>query len=116
MEALLDIIDLLFCRTWWTYRPLSGNLFSEIYHFGNLLEGCAWLTLAALVLARAVRHQRRTIEIWYGLAFLTFALTDFREAWSLQSWLIWLKAINLMALLWLRHRVIKTVYPAARLF
>ncbi len=39
-------------------------------------------------------------------AFFAFGLTDFRDAYALKSWLIWLKAANLLALLWLRSLVI----------
>ena len=53
------------------------------------------MIMAALVLARFLRSCHSSVEIVYALAFLTFGLSDFREAYSLTSWLIWLKAANL---------------------
>jgi hypothetical protein len=52
----------------------------------------------------------------YGIAFLTFGLSDFREAYSLQSWLILFKGANLAALIWLRWQVLRRYYPQSRTF
>lgn len=41
---------------------------------------------------------------------MTFALTDLREAYALQAWLIAFKALNLAALVWLRSRL-RPLYP-----
>jgi len=56
------------------------------------------------------------IELLYGLSFITFGLSDYREAYVLQSWLILLKAANLVALLWLRRIVIRRFYPQRKTF
>lgn len=104
-----------FTRTWWTYSPPFDE-FSQIYHAFNLFEGCVWLVLAALVGLRYGRRGRSIVELLYAGAFFTFGLTDFREAWAMQSWLIWLKALNLGLLLRLRWYVIRNYYPESRLY
>ena len=66
---------------------------------------------------RGLRHHGCfLLEIAYSFAFLTFGVTDFREAYALDSWLIWLKAGNLLILLWLRSLVIKRFYPESKLY
>jgi len=112
MNALLHW---LIGREWWRYgRPPSA--WGEAYHWFNLIEGAAWLLLAALVAVRAWRHERRAMEWCYAAAFFTFGLTDFREAVALHSWLILLKGANLLALLWLRRIVLRRYYPGSRTF
>ncbi|APW58674.1 hypothetical protein [Paludisphaera borealis] len=106
----------LWFRTWWTY-PSGGPPWIEIpYHVFNLFEGAVWTLLSALVLRRYLRHRRSAVELAYALAFFTFGLTDFREAYSLQSWLILAKGANLLALFWLRSFVIRRYYPESKLF
>jgi hypothetical protein len=113
---LKQVADYLVFRTWWTYG--SGNLpWIEIaYHAFNLFEGTVWVVLSGLVLRRFLINRQSTVEVAYALAFFTFGLTDFREAYSLQSWLIWLKAVNLVVLLWLRAIVLKRYYPECKLY
>lgn len=110
-----DILDILWTRTWWSYARDIDLPYSTAYHTFNLLEGAAWMVFCGLVLRRRYRQKRSTLELWYAFAFFTFGLTDFREAYYQQSWLIWLKAINLTALLYLRNRVIKIHYPESKL-
>ncbi len=86
------------------------------YHWFNLFEGTAWLVFAGRVLYRYARHRNGAIELWYALAFALFGLSDYREAWILQSWLIWAKLINLAALIWLRATVIRRYYPNSTLY
>jgi hypothetical protein len=81
-----------------------------------LFEGTVWIALAFLVFYRYLRVGRSPIEIGYALAFITFGLTDYREAYVLESWLIWVKLVNLIVLLKLRARVIQRFYPASKLF
>lgn len=71
---------------------------------------------AGLVLHRSLKNRRSPLELWYAAAFLTFALSDFREAWVQQSWLIWWKLINLIALFSLRRAVIERFYPSSKVF
>ena len=80
------------------------------------MEGCAWLGFAAMVLLRYVKHRRSAIELVYCLAFVTFGLSDFREAYRVESWLILLKAMNLAALIYLRWLVIRRYYPQSKTF
>jgi hypothetical protein len=109
-------LDVLVLRTWWRYRPGDTPWVAIPYHLFNLFEGCCWVVLAVLVIRRAPASRRAGIEGWYALAFVTFGLTDFREAYALSSWLIWLKLINLVALMRLRRAVIGRYYPASRLY
>lgn len=111
-----ELIEILFCHTWWSYTRDAGLSYSAAYHWFNLLEGCAWLVFAGLVLRRSLRKRPTGIEVGYAAAFFTFALSDFREAWYQQSWLIWFKLANLVVLLVLRRRVMRRFYPAARLY
>jgi hypothetical protein len=110
------VIDALFVRNWWTWRAADDSWASRSYHWFNLAEGCVWLALAFLVLLRLRRFRRSPLECLYAAAFFTFGLSDFREAWSLDSWLIWLKLVNLVALLWLRRTVLRGWYPDSRTF
>lgn len=112
----LPWLDLLFFKTWWRYDPRESPWVFIPYHIFNLFEGCAWVVFAGLVLYRSLRNQRSRLEFWYALAFFTFGLTDFREAYALSSWLIWLKLVNLLALLKLRAAVIRRFYPASKLY
>jgi hypothetical protein len=109
------ITDFLVYRTWWAYGP-DPSWVEVALHAFNLFEGSVWLVLSGLVLRRFFRHRHSPIEVMYALAFFTFGLTDFREAYGLQSWLILLKAANLVVLLWLRAIVIKRFYPGSKLF
>lgn len=109
-------VDLLFLRSWWRYRPRETPWVSIPYHAFNLFEGAAWLVFAGLVLRRSLRGRRAPIEAAYALAFLTFGLTDFREAYALDSWLIWVKLVNLIVLLRLRAVVIARYYRESKLY
>jgi hypothetical protein len=110
------LLDVLLLKTWWRYDPGDTPWVSVPYHLFNLFEGGVWLVLACLVLGRHMKHRRSPLEWWYALAFFTFGLTDFREAYTLSSWLIWAKLANLILLLWLRTTVIRRFYPESRLF
>jgi hypothetical protein len=110
------VIDLLLFKSWWAYRPAHSSWYDVTYHVFNLFEGLVWVILAGLVLRRYRRSRRSTVEVWYAASFLTFGLTDFREAYALESWLLWLKAANLLALIRLRSIVIKRYYPDSKLY
>jgi hypothetical protein len=110
------IFDLLWNRTWWRYGPRDPSGFSEPYHAFNLFEGVAWEVFAVLVLVRCMRKGRSLLEFWYVLAFFTFGLTDFREAYALSSWLVWVKLANLIVLARLRALVIRRLYPTSTLY
>ncbi|WP_337176647.1 hypothetical protein [Paludisphaera sp.] len=85
------------CYRWWTYVPRSATWIEHATHGFNLFEGAAWVVFAGLVLTRWARHRRSRVEPVYALAFLTFGLTDFREAYALDSWLIAVKLVNLIS-------------------
>jgi hypothetical protein len=111
-----QFFGMLFLRSWWTYGSGNPDWFETPYHFFNLFEGTIWVVLSALVLARYIQHRHSVIEIIYSAAFFTFGLTDFREAYALQSWLIWLKGLNLLLLIQLRSTVIRRYYPTNKLY
>lgn len=113
---LKTLADLLFFRRWWTYRSGNPAWFEVPYHAFNLFEGGAWVVLSGLVLRRYLKRRRSAVEVLYALAFFTFGLTDFREAYALDSWLIWLKGANLLVLLGLRSFVIGRYYPESTLY
>lgn len=110
-----DILDVLFRRVWWRWDAQNADWFSVGYRSFNFLECLVWLVVALLILARFARHRRSRQELLYGLAFVTFGLSDAMEAFQQSSWLIWLKLINLVALFLLRRRVMRR-YPEARAF
>ena len=112
-----QIADLFWLRVWWTYGRRDGiGWVDGPYHAFNLSEGVIWVVVAALVLRRHRRHHHSALELAYALAFFTFGLTDFREAYALSSWLLWVKGLNLGVLLRLRSVVIRRYYPGSKLF
>jgi hypothetical protein len=112
----MEVLKILFTKTWWTWDPRDDQWFSVGYHWFNNFEGVAWLVLAGLVFLRYMKHRNSLLEIGYTAAFITFAVTDFREAWEQSSWLIWLKLVNLRALFWIRGNVMRRWYPGARVY
>jgi hypothetical protein len=109
-------LDVLSLKTWWRYDPADSPWLSIPYHLFNLFEGGIWVVLACLVLVRHLKRRRSRLEWWYALAFFTFGLTDFREAYALSSWLVWVKLANLIALARLRATVIRLYYPTSNLY
>jgi hypothetical protein len=109
-------LDLLWFHEWWRYSLRSDPWFSWPYHYFNLFEGVCWITLAGLVLRRYLANRYSILEGWYALAFFSFGLTDFREAYVLESWLIWVKLANLIVLIALRWIVMKRYYPGSSLY
>lgn len=109
-------LKIIFIHTWWQYTPDDGQWFTAIYHWFNIAEGVAWVVCSGLVFRRYLAQRRSRLEICYAVAFLTFAMTDFREAWEQSSWLIWLKLLNLLALFLLRRRVMTDHYPGAKAY
>jgi hypothetical protein len=110
------VLAILFWETWWVYDPQEKSAHSIFTHWFNFFEGAAWLLFAALVVRRHLRFRRSPVEVVYAAAFLLFGLTDFREAYSLQSWLLWLKLAILVALFLLRRFVMRTYYPNSRIY
>lgn len=89
---------------------------AQPYHGMNLVEGLVWLIFAGLVLRRYAAHRKSPLELLYALAFVAFGLSDFREAYVLQSWLILFKGVNLAALIYLRWIILRRYYPQARTY
>lgn len=110
------ITHFLFFHTWFVYPPTRPEWYETLYHSFNLFEGAAWIVLSILVLVRYFHHRRTRLELLYAAAFFTFGLTDFQEAYRLQSWLILVKLINLIALFWLRSWIIRHHYPGSKLY
>ncbi len=104
----------LLLGSWWTYRGGVEPWFDVPYHAFNLLEGSAWVVLAALVLRRYLRFCRSRMELGYAVAFFTFGLTDFWEAYAIGLGLVCIKLANLVLLLRLRFLVIHRYYPGSR--
>lgn len=116
---MIDLVDWLWLHTWWSFAESEDPLHAWVYRGINLVEGACWLGFTAAVIIRRARQpkeKRSTVEWWYALAFFVFGLTDFREAVALQSWLIWLKLANLIVLLVLRRKVMKTLYPESKVY
>ncbi len=80
--------------TWWCYDP-TAYWPHQLYSWFNVVEGWFWFVFAILVLRRYWKHRRSPIELVYALAFFTFGLSDFRESYVLQSWLVLSKARTL---------------------
>ena len=105
----------LLTHTWWTYNP-AADWFHQLYSWFNFFEGWFWFLFTALVLARYAKHRRSVVEIVYAAAFFTFGLSDFRESYVLETWLVAFKAVNLGALVCLRWHVLRRYYPQCRAF
>ncbi|WP_422924912.1 hypothetical protein [Singulisphaera sp. PoT] len=113
---MMNVVDLLVLRSWWRYDPKTASWVEAVYHGFNLFEGATWVVLACLVLRRSLIHHRSKLEYAYSLVFLAFGFSDFRESTALDSWLIWLKLVNLILLMKLRDVVIRRYYPTSRLY
>jgi hypothetical protein len=116
MSWITSAIDVLFQRTWWTYRGRPADTFGTSYHWLNVCEAGVWFVLAGLVFARYLRHRNLPVEVCYAIAFLLFGLTDVQEARELSSWLIWLKLVNLVVLLYVRNLVLKRFYVGSKMY
>ena len=113
---LKSVADYLLFRTWWTYRSGGPASFEMPFRAFNLFERVVWVVFSGLVLRRYLRNRHSTTEVLYAMAFFIFGLTDFREAYVLQSWLVWVKLANVMLLLWLRAHIIKSYYLESKVY
>ncbi len=113
-DEFVSVYDLLVTHLWWEYQP--GSLLSEVYHFWNIVEGVAWFVFAGLVAARWFRFRKSWLEVAYAVAFVAFGVSDFREAYRLESWLLLVKGANLFVLLWLRSMAIRRWYPGSKVY
>ena len=114
-----DFARILFWQTWWSWSRAENESYTWIdiacRNF-NFVEATCWFVFAALVLRRSRKHHRSPLESWYAFAFILFGVSDVIEAWSLTSWLLWWKGINLVALYRLRRTVMTQFYPDAKVF
>lgn len=108
-----SLLDFLVMRVWWRYDE-AADWYAQPYHWLNLVEGSLWFVCAVLVAARYLRHRNSRLELAYAVSFVTFGLSDFREAYVLESWLIGAKGANLVILLLLRRTVLRRFYPDRR--
>ncbi len=97
---------------WWSYQPESTV--DQVLHWFNLAEGVVWCCLSLFVARRYLKYQRSLSEVAYAAGFALFGISDFMESFSLTTWLIAWKAINLLVLFVLRRHVLKHCYPEAR--
>lgn len=102
-------------NNWWTYDPAEAG-FAQVYHGFNLVEGLAWCVVATLIVVRFSQYRKSFVEVVYAASFATFGWSDFREAHSLDSWLILLKGANLAIILLLRRHVLRRFYPQSHTF
>ncbi|MBS0202829.1 MAG: hypothetical protein JSS49_08025 [Planctomycetes bacterium] len=112
-------LRILFYETWWSWNRPAGAPYTwmEIAGRGfNGVEATAWFIFAVLVFRRGLKYRRSKCELWYGVAFVLFGISDVIEAWILTSWLLWWKAINLVVLFSLRRSIMKRYYPDARVY
>jgi hypothetical protein len=109
-------IELLLWQTWWSWTPADRSWHAVFVHTFNLMEGAVWLAFSGLVVRRYIQRKNSAWELVYALAFLTFGLSDLVEAYSLTSWLIWFKLVNLVFLWKLRQLVRTQWYPENRIY
>lgn len=100
-------------HTWWHSQRNAGGWFDVVYPAFNIVEAICWFAVAVYVWRRARRHAGRRLEFLYAALWLAFGLTDLREAWAQQTWLILLKGCLLGVLLVLRRIVLRR-YPNRR--
>jgi hypothetical protein len=103
-------------RPLWQYTPQTANGLDLLYRWVNLVEGTAWCLIGAAILLRHFRYRRWPLEPLYAATFVLFGISDFREAWCLQPWLILVKAVLLLALWCQRAYVLTRHYPQSRAF
>lgn len=108
-------IEWLFLYEIRRYQP-QGTVWDNWAYWFNLTEAAAWFVIAGLVVVRWARFRRSFEELFYAGLFAMFGLTDVREAFVLETWLLWVKALNFAAIVWLRQRLLKTHYPGWRTY
>jgi hypothetical protein len=106
----------LLTSPWWTWDPATTGPWGLTYRWFNFVEGGVWFAFALLVLRRWRREHKSWIELPYAAAFLTFGLTDLREAHVISLPLVAVKGVNLALLLALRQNVMRRCYPQSRTY
>lgn len=98
----------------WRYSEMEPTPYQPIYHWMNAVEALIWLGFAVAVLYRNRRHRKSSLELFYAGLFFLFALTDAREMFVVQPWLILFKGVVLVGILWARYVVCKRYYPESK--
>jgi len=101
-------------HVWLDYSQTRHEPFTQFCHWFNIVEGIGWILLGLFVFTRYFKFRKSTDELWFAVAFMTFGLTDFYEAWLYPTWLIYVKAFNLIALLKLRSKVAPLYHTGKR--
>jgi uncharacterized membrane protein len=98
----------------WRYSETLPTPYQPIYRTVNCVEALIWLGFAVAVVYRNRRHRRSSLELFYAGLFFIFAMTDVREMFVVQPWLILFKGLVLVGILWVRHVVRKRFYPESK--
>ncbi len=98
----------------WRYSATEPTPYQPIYRSINAVEALIWLGFAVAVLYRNRRHRKSSVELVYAGLFFIFAMTDVREAFVVQPWLIVFKGLVLLALLVVRQKVRNKYYPESK--
>jgi hypothetical protein len=97
------------------WRVNYGDPLAASYSVVNLLEACAWLTVAAWVIRRHVKQGGGVWNFAYAAAFVVFGLSDVMESQIVPIWLIAAKGFIFATILWLRWVVLRRYYPGQKL-
>jgi hypothetical protein len=106
----------LLTNPWWVYDSATTGPWGLAYRGFNFGEAGVWFAFALLVLWRWRRERKSWIELLYAAAFLTFGLSDLREAYVISLPLVAGKGINLAVLLALRQFIMHRWYPQSRVY
>lgn len=109
--------QLLWWHEWWRLDPQGPTSDLIWQHWFNLFEGVCWFVFAGLVIRRYCRSRKSpALEFSYAVAFASFGISDFIQAYRLTSWLLVWKLVNLIVLLAMRRVVMKRHYPESKLY
>lgn len=111
-----DWANALLWRTWWRWDVDGEGWKNVAYHSFNFLEVATFACLGMLILKRYYVNRRSSLEACYGVGYLLLSLTDVREAYVMQPWLIWAKLALIVPILIWRSRVIREFYPSSRVY
>jgi hypothetical protein len=98
----------------WRYSADAPTPYQPIYRSINAVEALIWLIFAGMVLVRNRQHRRSSLELVYAALFFIFAMTDVREMYVVQPWLILFKGVILAGLLWARHVLCRKYYQESK--
>ena len=108
----MEVLRILLTEPWWIYDADTVRFWGRIYRAFNLLEGIIWIAVAGVVFRRYIVWQTSSWDLLYGLLFVAFGLSDFREAQVESAALVAVKAMILAGLIYVRSRL--TTRPSGR--